>query len=568
MHALKTVAEYREENAFNAAWNEGRSERRALVAHAAEESYQKGLISRADNFASIASQSSNYLDALHTLYTGEKFAGGWGINKDFEVVDLPLLRRRSLELWRSNPIANGIFGRLETKMINDGLRVEALPEGRVLAALGLPGDDDFLEQWSESMEAYFNVYSLDPSLVDERRRFNLAQLQRQGYSAAKLSGDILQIRRIDSETFLPRVQLVDGKHIETPFEFINGINPATGRDVIQGVEIDKGGVEVGYWVRTRAFNPNQNNILNRGFVFINAFGPQSGRRVANLVHGSRLRIDEYRGVPLLAQCMQMLKQIDKTMDNHQLSMAIDNSIVLSVVTDVGAPRGAAAALSGGPMKKAATFEKNVAVNQPDGGSKEATFSSFGPGLIFDNLGPGKKIESHNARHPNPDVGKSVLFGINLVSASIDMPPEILMLMFNNNFSASRQAVNELEATRRKEHSQFNPQFNDPIYHDVVIGMELSNRINTPGLMEAIVSNDRLAMNAWFAAQWSSTAELSVDMLKHVNALIKAVREGFIDRTSVALKFFGKRFNKNISKLSKENEELARVLGPLADLDVE
>ena len=506
---------------------------------------------------------SNFMDSVYHVYTGEKFAGGWGLNRDYEVVNLPLMRAHSLELWRSNPIANAILGRLETKVINDGLRVEALPEARYV---GLDENDPFLEEWADDLESFVHLYAIDAQLVDERRRLNLYQQQRQAYSTAKLSGDCLVIRRIDPETMLPRIQLVDGKHIDTPYEFPMGINPSTGRDVVQGVEVDSRGVEIGYWVRTRAFKPNQNNVLNAGYQFVPAWGAESGRRVANLVYGSRLRVDEYRGMPILGCTMQMLKQIDRTLDNQQLAMALDNTLVLSVVTDKDAPQTAAKVFNDGPMKKATALQKSVDVQQPDGSFKELDFRGMGNGIMFDKLPRGTTIESHNSRHPNPDVVKVALFGMQLASAASEVPPEIMMLMFNNNFSASRQAVNEFDSIRRKEHSQFNPQFNDPIYQDIVIALDITGIRPTPGLMEAIMQDNRIKQNAWTQAQWSSTAELSVDMLKHIKMLKEAHDLGYLTHEQAALKFFGTRFKKVTNKLAKENQILADANRPLVELE--
>ena len=264
--------------------------------------------------------------------------------------------------------------------------------------------------------------------------------------------------------------------------------------------------------------------------------------------------------------MQMLKQIDRTLDNAHLAMALDAQLVLSVITDKDAPRDVNSIINGGILKRASVTEQTVDVKQPDGGSKGVNFKGFSAGLMIDDLPPGKKIESHNSRHPNPNVDKAVLFGMNLASASCELPPEIMLLMFNNNFSASRQAINEFEAVRRKEHSQFNPQFNDPLYKDILIALDITGQIPTPGLMQALINNDRVVFNAWSQAKWASAAELSVDMLKHINTFVKAFDNGLVTRRDVALKYFGTRIEKVIPRLKKENAELAEALKPLKELE--
>lgn len=520
------------------------------------------LLKRIDNLESMTSQNG-YLDGIHYVYTGEKFAGGWGVNKDFEVVNLIELRRHSLELWRSNPIANAIFGRLETKIIGDGLHLEATPEANLLS---MRFDETFINDWSEDIESYHSVLGTIPSIVDERERFTMGELQRQAYNTAKLSGDALIITRIDPQTFLPRIQIIDGKHIRTPFNFSMSKNPKTGRSIINGVEVTDNGVEVGYWVKTTGAQPGIDKTFNFTFTFVPAFGVNSGRRVARLLYGSRLRVDEFRGMPLLGHVMQMLKKIDTAMDNSQQAMALDASLVMSVVTDKDAKRTAAELLQTGPLAKNSIIDKTVNVAQPNGSTKEIALKQFGPGLMIDNLPPGKKIESHNTRHPNPDLMKSVMGAFNLASASCDIPPEILLLSFNNNFSASRQAVNEFEATKRKEQLQFNTGFNDPYYRDMIIGLEITGKVRTPGLIEAIREGDFITVGSWFKAQWVNKTELSVDMLKHINTLEKAHKLGYLTREAASKKFFGSSFTKNIKKLKAENEELAVVNKPLAELE--
>jgi len=518
---------------------------------------------RASNMKNVMAES-NYFDAIHYLYTGEKFPGGLGMDKNYEVVNLRELQRHSLNLWRANPIANMIFNRLETKVINDGLNPDALPEAKIL---GFTEDDEFLRTWSESVESFIRLYALIPEVVDEAMRDNLYEKQRQAYSTAKLSGDCLRITRIDPVTRLPRIQLIDGYNISTPLNMIRGINPNTGNDVIDGVEINSRGIEVGYWVRAKAFNPNLvYSIEGMDYVFIPAFGPNSGRRVANLVFGSRMRVNEYRGMPLLGCSIQMLKQIDTTLDNSQLAMALDNQLVLSVVTDSNAPRDASDILKQGPLRRMASNEQTVTNTTADGTQRVVEFKQLGPGLMIEGLKPGQKIESHNTRHPNPDVTKAVMAGVHISGAAAGVPPEILMLMFNNNFSASRQAVNEFDAIRRKEHSQFNPTFNEPVYRDIVIGLDLTGKLVTPSLFDAMRRNDHLTVQAWMNANWSSTAELSVDMLKHVNTFEKAFENGLTDRDAISLKYFGVRHEKVVARLKRQNVALADAIRPIKELE--
>lgn len=524
----------------------------------------RALKKRVSQMKAIAGDSG-YFDAINFAYTGEKFAGGWGMSRDYEVVNLYELQKRSLEMWRSNPIANVIFDRLETKIIGDGMHLEATPE---INLLGFDSSSAFIQEWTETLESNYRVITAFPELVDERSRLNMVQLQRQAFNTAKLSGDALIIRRIDPATLLPRIQIIDGKHIQTPFQFSMGVNPKNGKNVLSGVEINEDGTEHGYWVRTRGFKPQANPFQNLTYKFVPAYGVNSGRRVANLLYGSRLRVDEYRGMPLLGHVLQMLKQIDRAMDYEQLAMALDATLVMSVVTDASAAAQAEAIkrLSAGPLKKASAVEAVKNVNQPDGTTKQVNFNEFMPGMFIDHLPPGMKIESHKTSRPNIDVMTMVMGSFNIINASIGIPPEIAILTFNNNFSASRQAVNEFEATKRKEQATFNAGFNDPYNRDLVLGLELTGKINTPGLMEAIRVGDNIRVAAWVMADWINRTELSVDMLKHIKMLKEAHDLGYVSHEAAAKKFFGTSWHKVIERLRKENILIAEVNKPLVDLE--
>ena len=92
------------------------------------------------------SENSNMLDvnALGNFvggidsWGGDKFAGGFGITKDYEIVDYWLLRKRSKQLFTENLYARGLVRRLITNEINKGLALEATPDAEIL---GLDRDD-------------------------------------------------------------------------------------------------------------------------------------------------------------------------------------------------------------------------------------------------------------------------------------------------------------------------------------------------------------------------------------------------------------------------------------------
>ena len=74
----------------------------------------------------------NFVGGASTSWDGDKFLGGFGITKDYEVVNHWLIRKRSKQLFTENIYARGIIRRLITNIINKGLSLEATPDAEIL----------------------------------------------------------------------------------------------------------------------------------------------------------------------------------------------------------------------------------------------------------------------------------------------------------------------------------------------------------------------------------------------------------------------------------------------------
>lgn len=511
--------------------------------------------------------NEGFMNAVtYAAYNGEKFLGGLGLSRDFSIVDLPTLRRFSVQFWRSNPIAVSIFNRLSTNVINDGLKLEAVPTDKLLTSL-FNLTDEQLNEWAETIEMLFDLYAFQAETVDIRKKFNLHEIALQTYDTAKISGDCLVINRPRPDNF-PYVQIIDGMDIASPMDVISnlGVNPKSGNMVIEGVEIDANGVEIGFHIRARAIDPGR-FTSSMDFKFIPAYNPNTGRRVANMVYGSRLRVNEYRGVPLLGHVLQSLNQIDKAMDSEQLAMLLDSLLVLSVTKDANAPESMKDLLSDDDSSgfKSASVNKTNILTDGSTGFDTVPINEYLPGVMINNLPRGVKVESHNSRRPNVNVFQAVLHGIDIISASIGVPPEITLLKFNNNFSAARQAAIEFNALVNMEAFKFSCQFYDPIYKDFLFAGFLNNMIQMPGYLEAYQSNQKWVTGAWESAVWRGISKPSIDELKQMKTFIEAVNNGFRSRTDIVSVMMGGSYDKTIKRLARDNQKLADALRPLEQI---
>jgi lambda family phage portal protein len=482
------------------------------------------------------------------FHHGEKFQGGFGAT-EILVTDYWTLRTRSVQMWKTNLYARGIVRRLVTNIITTGLNLEATPDAPIVGQ-----GDDALADWAEAVENRFHLWERSPALCDFQGQQAFGSLQKAAKTAALVSGDVLVVLLQSETTGLPRVKLVDGARVQTPLA-LSGTDPklAPGHTIKHGVELDAHRRHVAYWVTTldEATGQQRSNRLPRL--------DSSGRRVAWLVYGSDKLLDDVRGEPLLSVVLQSLREIDRYRDAVQRKAQLNAVLAMFVTKEQDAPgtkpfTGGGATVRGKEQAPAQTVAK----------SKVYNFTEFVPGMILDELGPGEEPKGFPATGTDEkfsDFESAIIYGI---AWSFEVPPEILTLSFSSNYSASQAAINEFKLFLNTVRGEWGDDFCQPIYVDWLLSETLAGRVKAAGLLDAWrdpLAFDRFA--AWTLADWSGAIKPSVDMVKQANAYEKLVQQGFISRDRATRELTGTKYSKNVAKLARENEQLAKANEPLA-----
>jgi len=477
-----------------------------------------------------------YPPEMLTAFDGSKFAGGFGATKLF-ALDYWSLRARSEQLFTENLYAAGLVKRLSTNEINTGLTLEAVPNSEILKM-----DDDQLNEWSEDVENRFSIWGDNPELTDWNQLETFGALQETARQTAIISGDVLVVMRISKVTFLPQVQLINGKNVQTP---INA-KPRQGHKIIHGVELDTKGRQVAFWV-------TQNG---GGAKRVAARGEKSGRQLAWLLYGTKKRLDEVRGVPLLSLILQSLKEIDRYRDSEQRA-AVLNSL-LAVWVEKSQDKIGSTPFSQGAVRKDA-----IAVTDGDGSSRTFTVADQIPGIVAEELQVGEKPQSFNTQRPNVNFGGFEAAIINAVAWANEIPPEILQLSFSSNYSASRGAVNEFKIYLDKQRKLFADMFTKPIYKQWLISEVLLGKIAAPGMLEAWRNPAQYDIfGSWIASDWGGAIKPSVDLKKEVDAYGNMVDRGFISAERAAKELTGTKLSKNIKRNKRSNQQLAEANAPM------
>jgi lambda family phage portal protein len=481
-------------------------------------------------------------------HDGEKYPGGFGYT-ELLTADYWTLRKRSIQLFKQNLYARGIVRRLVTNIINTGLSLESTPEDAILDE-----GEDQLAEWSELVENRFHLWERSPSLCDYCGGQTFGRLQAAAKMAAIISGDVLVVLLQDPVTGLPRVRLIDGQRVQTPF----GVGPiapqiAPGNEVKHGVELDGAGRQVAYWLVSQAGTQARVERLA-------AVGP-TGRRQAWLVYGTERMLDEVRGEPLLSIVLQSIREIDRYRDAVQRKATI-NAILAMFIQKEQETVGSRP-LTGGAVVKG----KDTVAGPTTGTRRTFNFSEMVPGAVLDELAPG---ETPHGFTPTGTDEKFQDFEEAIVCAMawcFEIPPEILRLSFSSNYSASQAAINEFKLFLNTVRDAWGDEFCQPIYVEWLISEVLAGRLVAPRLLDAWRNPamfDRLA--AWIAADWSGAIKPSVDLNKQATGYTALVEQGFISRDRAARETTGTKFSKNVVKLERENLALAKAMKPIKELE--
>ena len=491
----------------------------------------------------ISTVAAQYVSpSTNNYWTGEKFAGGWGIDSTYNVIDYWTLRQRSKELFNQNLYARGLIRRILTNEINAGIELEATPDNKILNIT-----DEEADLWAETIERKFSIWGKLPFVCDYRQENTFGAIQRQARMMALVSGDVLVILRQGSSGVV-NVQLVDADNVCSPANIdFSTQAKKRGNKIIDGVEITSFGKQVAYYVLTD----------NGSFIRVPAYGDRSKRRQAFMLYGTERMENEVRGQSLLALTLQSFKEVDRYRDSEQRAAVINSMLALWI--EKGEDK-----ISSMPFSRGAQ-RKDVVTTQDDSqGRKDAEFSGQIPGLIFQELQHGEKPHSYDTKRPNVNFAVFENAILSAIAWANELPPETLMLQFQSNYSASRAATSEWKMYLNKSRSKFGNEFLSIIYCEFLIAEALAGRIKADGFLNAWRTKQYYIYGAWISSAWSGAIKPNIDPLKEANAYIRMIDNGLITRDRATRELTGMKHSKIVQQLRRENEEFARSQEPLIE----
>lgn len=478
---------------------------------------------------------------VNSEWDGEKFFNGLGpvetIFKDYWA-----LRARSAQLFETNLYARGFLRRMVTNEINVGLDLESSPDNE---ALGM--SDDQGDAWGEATEIKFTIYGRNKKICDYKGMSTFGELQQTARLESLIDGDILVVLRTDPKTGVIQTQLVEGSRIQTPSTLIQ--KPGKN-DIIEGVEVDKDGRHVAFWIE-------QDDGTSKRLA---ATAPKTGRPQAWLVYGTDKRMNEVRGTPALGLLIQSMQEIDQYRDSTQRKAKINSKLAMFVTKS--ADKISSKALTGAALKKSVT-------GQDDTGTVTRNYGTLGDGMVIDQLQTGEDIKGFNSAGIDLAFGSFEESIVATMAWAYEIPPNIMRLAFSSNYSASQAELNEFKIYLNKIRTTFGNAFPQIVYEQYLINEVLQNRIKAPGFLVAWRNPSKyITYGAWVNASWVGAIKPSTDSFKLARGYALQTDEGFITRGRSCRELNGMKYSKVIKQLKKENEQRAEAIRPILELKAE
>jgi len=475
-------------------------------------------------------------------WDGSKFSGSLGALGDFDFVDYWTLRKRSLRLFRENIYAKGIIRRLVLNEIHTGLILAPTPVASVI----WPHDDgakrdELGVEYGDAFSTQFGLYANTPAVFDYDGTITFGKFQEIVRTESLICGDGIIISRINRNTKLPSWQWVNGDAVRTPTDY----TPRKGNYIRHGVEFNQYGKQVAFHIR-------QEIDGKESYERVPCRGEKSGRRIAWMVYGSKTLVDDIRGEPFLADTLYMLKDLDRYRDAETRAAVVNAMLVWFIKKNQTGVSGAR------PTDNMPNIKPGTKFVYRGEDKARLPMKVNEPGTVFD-LPYGEEVQSFQTNRPNVNYGTFEGAILAALAWTHDIPPEILLLKFSSNYSASRAANIEFEVYLKRQIKRLSDSICTPIYCEFITQAVLTGQLAAPGFIEAHADGSAWrVIAAWLDCAWIGLSRPAIDREKEIDASQKALDNGLTTFDIESRRACGLSFRQVMATRKRENELMERI----------
>lgn len=449
--------------------------------------------------------------------------------------NLNTLRQRSRSLFMGSALARSAINTNRTNVVGEGLKLKPRIDYKLLNMT-----KETAKEWSIRTEKEFLLWA-ESKFCDTTRVNNFYELQQLAFTSWILNGDGFCIIEMDNPTqFYPyslRLHMIEADRIYNP-RILNSQKTlieelSNGNKIINGVEINKNGSIVAYYVSSHYMG---NNLCNAKFTRIQAYGDKTGN--PNILHLMESeRCEQYRGVPYLSPVIESLLQITRYTE-AELTAAVIQAFFTVFIKQTG-------------NRSEIPFEDSISESERVDDADPTTYE-LGAGTI-NVLGENEDVVFADPKRPASGFEGFVTSITKHIGAALEIPHELLTKSFLASYSASRAALLEAWKSFRMKRTWFANDFCKPVYELWLNEAVARGRINAPGYFA-----DPIIRKAWQGSEWIGPAPGQIDPVKEVNAAKLRVENGFSTRERETTEINGGDFENNIVQLEDENKKMIQA----------
>ena len=455
------------------------------------------------------------------------------------------MRALSRDLYMNAPLAASILQRHQTLNIGSGLQVQSVIDREVL---GLSVDE--AEARERELEREFDLWAESTS-ADFEGMLCFGELQALGYFNLLLNGDFffIPVWRESPEQDFPYklcIKLIDADLVRNPVDVPDGV--LSGQQKIQGgVEKDGSGRVVAYHI----WNTYPHEwIVGKGVGQSKRIPVYDGTGRQQIFHVfDPKRISQRRGVPLLANVADSLKQLTR-LSEAELMGALVRSFFTVFVRDasgMGATLGPALTpeeVVAGGGRYGPDLPEVGSRNEEDGNDLE-----MGHGNVID-LDDKKDVTLADPGKTDKDFAKFWDALAIQVCAGGNIPVEQAVMHYTTSYTAARAAANDVWRYRQTARTLMARRMNQPVYLEWMTEASMRGRVSVPGFFD-----DYATKRAWSRTQWVGPGQGSLNPLQEAKADVVHLNSKTTTREEIYQQNQGGRWETMLDKLEREERKI-------------
>lgn len=396
---------------------------------------------------------------------------------------LQILRERSRELVRNNPIAAAIVRVIVDNVVGTGIRVQARVDAE---ALGFSPEQ--AAAWNSRAEALFREWCRHADLRDLTDFYGLQAMQCERWIVdGEVLGMPVQLERV-GRNWLTALQVLECDRLMDP---LDGSVPL--ERLRSGVELDAFGAPLAYWIARQHPGDRfvrQELVLDR----VPAWTADGLRRVQHLLLVTR--DGQSRGQPMLAPIMDDLRHLGQYDEAELIAARIAACHTVwrkQEIPEYTLEQPATTASGGEPV------------------------TEIEPGLVVDLL-PGEDVTFGNPSRPSSNYEPYVRAKLRQAGAPYGLPLELVLADWSEvTWTSGRMALIEAKRAFRRMQAHLIDRSCVSVYELVIEEAIRTGRLEAPTFEQQ--------RSAWLRHAWIPPGWTWVDPVKEAQASQMAISAG-------------------------------------------